>query len=338
MPSRTHPSHRRRRAGLATVLLAVLFASVATGSAQAKHDGPVGHAAINLHGITLNVGGQTDGLKSLLTASGTLKGKQYAIKWATFTSGPPILEALQAGRIDLGGIGNTPPIFAAATRANFRLVAAIPQRNNNGDDVIVKGGSSIKKLADLKGKRIAYTRGSSGHGFIIQALKRAHLTTKQVTLVDLTPGDSLAAFTSGRVDAWATWEPFISIAAGTAAKARVVPDGGGYAASGLGFVAASNKILSNVRTRTAVRDYLVRLQRGLKWGVAHRSAWATAFHDESGLPVATALQAINKTLVDLKPVRGKLITTEQKLANALAAAKAVKKVNIRSIVSNQLAK
>lgn len=331
------PSLRRRAAAAAGALTALLLATaVATAPAQAW-SGPTAQSAANLKGITLNIGGQTDGLKSLLTASGSLKGKQYAIKWATFSSGPPILEALQANRIDLGGIGNTPPIFAAATKANFRLVAAMPQRNSDGDSIVVKGSSSIKKLADLKGKKVAYTRGSSGHGFIIQALKRAGLTTKQVTLVDLTPGDSLAAFNSGAVDAWATWEPFISIAKNSAG-ARVVPDGGGYAASGLSFVAASNRILSNVRTRTALRDYLVRLQRAIKWGVAHKPAWAQAFHDESGLPVATALQAINKTLVDVRPLRGSLISTEQKLANFLASAGAVKKINIRAIVSNQLAK
>jgi sulfonate transport system substrate-binding protein len=320
-----HISTRGARAAVLAVLAAVL-AAVAVAPANAA----------NLKGVTLTIGGQTDGLKSLLTTSGTLKGKQYAIKWSTFTSGPPILEALQAGRIDAGGVGNTPPIFAAATKANFRLVAAIPQRNSNGDDVIVKGDSDIKKLADLKGKRIAYTRGSSGHGFIIQALKRAGLTTKDVTLVDLTPGDSIAAFNSGSVDAWATWEPFISIAGGTGA--RSLPDGGNYQASGLGWVAASTKVLADVKRRTALRDYLVRLQRGLKWGVAHKQAWAEAFHSESGLPVATALQAINKTIVDLKPASSKLVAQEQALANTLASAGAVKKVNIASIVSNQLAK
>jgi sulfonate transport system substrate-binding protein len=310
-------------------------------AAQARPDAPAEPAApqataaaISLKGVTLRVGGQTDGLQSLLVASGVLTGKAYAIKWSTFSSGPPILEALQAGKVDLGGVGNTPPLFAAANRSNFRIVAAIPQRNSNGDSLLVPKSSSISSIAQLKGKSIAYTRGSSGHGFLVQALKRAGLKPSDVQLKDLTPADALAAFTSGKVDAWATWEPFITIASGSG---KVIANGKAYAASGLSFVTATTGALSNVKKRTAIRDYLVRLRKALKWGVAHQDAWAKAFNQESGLPVDIAKQAIGKTLVDLRPATGRIITTEQKLADALADAGALKRIKVRSIVSNQLA-
>jgi sulfonate transport system substrate-binding protein len=290
--------------------------------------------AVSLKGVKLRVGGQTDGLRSLLVASGVLTGKAYSISWSTFTSGPPLLEALQAGKIDLGGVGNTPPLFAAATKANFRIVAGIPQRNQNGDSLLVPKSSSISGVAELKGKTIAYTRGSSGHGFLVQALKKAGLKPSDVQLKDLTPGDALAAFSSGKVDAWATWEPFTTIAA---ANAKVISSGKDFAASGLSFVTATTSALGDVKKRTAIRDYLVRLRKALKWGSTHQDAWAKAFNQESGLPVDLAKQAIAKTLVDVVPAKGAIIAEEQKLADALAAAGALKKVDVRAIVSNQLA-
>jgi sulfonate transport system substrate-binding protein len=319
-------------AALAASATAVPAAHARTGAPPAT--APTAHVAVSLKGVKLRIGGQTDGLRSLLVASGVLTGKAYSISWSTFTSGPPLLEALQAGKIDLGGVGNTPPLFAAATKANFRIVAGIPQRNRNGDSLIVPKSSGAKSIADLKGKKIAYTRGSSGHGFLIQALKKAGLKPSDVELKDLTPGDSLAAFSSGAVDAWATWEPFVTIAS---ANAKVLVNGKGYAASGVSFVTATTSALSDVKRRTAIRDYLVRLRKALKWGATHQDAWAKAFNAESGLPVNLAKTAIGKTLVDVVPAKGAIIAGEQKLADALSAAGALKQVSVRSITSNQLA-
>jgi sulfonate transport system substrate-binding protein len=315
--------------------VALAATALAAPAAHAVSDAPTAHAsAVSLKGVRLRIGGQTDGLRSLLVASGVLTGKAYSISWSTFTSGPPLLEALQAGKIDLGGVGNTPPLFAAAAKPNFRIVAGIPQRNRNGDSLLVPKSSSVSSVADLKGKKIAYTRGSSGHGFLVQALKKAGLKPSDVQLKDLTPGDSLAAFSSGAVDAWATWEPFVTIAS---ANAKVISNGSQFAASGLSFVTATNSALGDVKKRTAIRDYLVRLRKALKWGATHQDAWAKAFHDESNLPVDIAKTAIAKTLVDVVPAKGTIIANEQKLADALAGAGALKRVTVRSIVSNQLA-
>jgi sulfonate transport system substrate-binding protein len=290
--------------------VALAASALAAPAAHAVSDSPTAHtSAVSLKGVKLRIGGQTDGLRSLL-------------------------EALQAGKVDLGGVGNTPPLFAAATKPNFRIVAGIPQRNHNGDSLIVPKSSSAASVADLKGKKIAYTRGSSGHGFLVQALKKAGLKPSDVELKDLTPGDSLAAFSSGAVDAWATWEPFVTIAS---ANAKVISNGSSFAASGLSFVTATNSALGDVKKRTAIRDYLVRLRKALKWGASHQDAWAKAFHDESNLPVAIAKTAIGKTLVDVVPAKGAIIANEQKLADALADAGALKRVTVRSIVSNQLA-
>lgn len=313
---------------------ALVGAIAATGGLVAVAPSAQAATKPSLKGVTLRIGGQTDGLASLLVASGALKGKAYKIKYSTFSSGPPLLEALQANKIDIGGVGNTPIVFAAAKRSNFRVVAALKQVSGPGDSLLVTGKSGISGPAGLKGKRIAYTRGSSGHGFLVQVLARYGLTTGDVTLVDLTPGDSQAAFADGRVDAWATYEPFVTL--GQKTGGQVLDVGGKYAASGLNFVAANTKLLSDVKKRTALRDYLVRLRTAIKWGNAHQNAWATALSTESGLPQPLAVEAIKKTRVNVTAISNAIISQEQKLADALAKAKVVKKVKVAPLKSNQI--
>jgi sulfonate transport system substrate-binding protein len=323
MPPITASLPRPRARALVALAVAVLGLALATAS--------------RADAVTIKVGGQTDGLKSLLQASGALKGTPYTVQWATFTSGPPIVEALQAGKIDVGGVGNTPVIFGAASRANFKLVATLSQKQHRGDYLIVPTDSSIKGFADLKGKRIAYTRGSSGHGYLIQALARAGLKTSQVTLVDLSPSDSLAAFSSGKVDAWATWEPFVSIAQKIVkGGARGLPAKDDYAASGLNFEIASNAALADKGKRAAIKDYVARLKRALDWGYTHQDVWAQAFKKETNLPDDISKQAIARTTVNVLPVSASIVAQEQTLANALTKAGVVKQVKIASLVENLL--
>jgi len=287
--------------------------------------------------VTLRVGGQTDGLHSLLQASGALKGAPYSIKWSNFTSGPPIVEALQANKIDVGGVGNTPVIFGAASRSNFKLVATLQQRQHRGDYLIVPGGSNITRVAQLKGKKIGYTRGSSGHGFLLQVLARAGVKPSQVTLVDLTPADALAAFSSGQLDAWAIWEPYVSIAQSVVkGGAKGIPLKADYAASGLNFEIASTAALGDSAKRAAIADYVKRLKRALDWGYAHQDAWTEAFRKETNLPEDISATAIRRTTVNVIPVSKSIVAQEQTLADALFKAGAVKQVSISSLVQNLL--
>src|SRR6266545_7251798 len=73
--------------------------------------------------ITLRVGDQKGGSQALLKSAGLLADVPYKIDWSTFTSGPPELEAISAGGVDIGRVGNTPPIFAAAANAKIAVVS-----------------------------------------------------------------------------------------------------------------------------------------------------------------------------------------------------------------------
>lgn len=135
--------------------------------------------------------------------------KGVNIKWVEFSSGPPLLEAMSVGSIDFGAVGDSPPIFAQAANAN--IVYAAGQKITNGQGILVPQKSSIQTIADLKGKRIGFTKGSSAHNIVVQTLEKAGLTYKDITPIYLTPPDAGPAFANGSIDAWAVWDPYFAI-------------------------------------------------------------------------------------------------------------------------------
>ena len=89
--------------------------------------------------------------------------------------------------------------------------------------LVVRKGSGIKSVADLKGKRVALQKGSSSHYLLIALLRKAGLRYEDITPVFLAPSDARAAFQSGAVDAWTVWDPYMGIAQ-RATQARVLAD------------------------------------------------------------------------------------------------------------------
>ncbi len=303
-------------------LLTTALVALAAGTASAAQ-------------TTLTIGHQTDGLQTLLNISGQLKGVKYKIKWTSFTSGPPIVEALTANKIDIGGVGNAPVIFGAANKPDkLKLVAALPQGSHQGDFLILPAGSTITSPAQLKGKKIAYTQGSSGHAFLVQLLRRSGLKDSDVSLVNLQPGDALSAFSSGQVDAWATWEPFVTITQTLKPGTKILPTAKNYAASGLSWIAASAKATQDTAKVAAIKDYLSRLKKALVWGSAHPEQWSAAFAKETGLPSSISGQAVKRTEYTVQPVTKAYVSQEQQLADILAKDGVVKQVTIAPLADS----
>ena len=189
--------------------LSIIGASVAAGIL------PAATRASATDSTTLRIGWQKFGVLALARQTGALEkrlaGKNVNIEWSEFNSGPPLLEALGAGAIDFGPTGDVPPLFAQAAGGNLLYVGTYrPPAGFHG--ILVKKGSPIQSLADLKGKRVAYKRGSSAHAFTFKALAKAGLTPDDVENIDLPPPDAGAAFKNGSIDAWEIWDPFYAVA------------------------------------------------------------------------------------------------------------------------------
>lgn len=249
--------------------------------------------------MTLNVGDQKGGYEAILRASGELDDLDYRIKWSTFTSGPPLLEAVSAGAVDIGGVGNTPPVFAAGSDTNIVVVGA-SHGSSAGEAIVVPKDSPLRKPEQLKGKSVAVAQGSSAHFQLVPSLKKAGLSITDVKLNYLQPADALAAFSRGKVDAWAIWDPYTSQIL-RAGNARALTTGGGVV-NGLGYRVASPASLKDKRKSKALGDPLVRLERAQNWVFEHPEEWAKAWAKETGLPYEVALGAVKLTYGTRVPV------------------------------------
>ena len=190
-----------RRALLLTVAIGLLpvyaipaYAALAAGEAPKELRIGFQKSSVNL---TL--------LKQRQALEQQLKGVK--ISWFEFTAGPQMLEALSVGSIDFATTGEPPPIFAQAAGSNLVYVGAEPAKPTVSA-ILVKPDSAIKSLADLKGKKIAFQKGSSAHYHVLRAVQQAGLQWGDVTPIYLAPADARAAFERGSVDAWAIWDPY----------------------------------------------------------------------------------------------------------------------------------
>ena len=141
--------------------LAAVVAGATAGRAQAADK-------------VVRIGFQKYGKLVLLKSKGTLEQKLaphgYTVAWTEFPSGPPLLEALNAGAVDFGNVGETPPVFAQAAGIAFYYVAYEPPAPR-GEAILLPKDSPIKTVADLKGRKIALNKGSNVHYFLVKVLE-----------------------------------------------------------------------------------------------------------------------------------------------------------------------
>ena len=136
----------------------------------------------------LRIGYQKNGSLVILRQQDRLGALGVPVQWVEFPSGPLMLEALNAGAIDFGATGDTPPIFAQAAGSALVYVGAQPNSGAN-EALLVQEKGPVNSLADLRGKRIAFTKGSSSHYLVIKALAAAGMKLSDVQPVYLQPPD-----------------------------------------------------------------------------------------------------------------------------------------------------
>ncbi|MFD9858589.1 ABC transporter substrate-binding protein [Streptomyces alboflavus] len=326
MPRPPYSPRARRPRHLAPLLLLPLALTLsACAGASSAHTSSGGLGGGNTDGkgsLTLNVGDQKGGSEAVLRAAGELDDLPYKIKWSTFTSGPPLLEAVNAKAVDVGAVGNTPPVFAAGAGSKISVIAAT-HGTAHGEVIAVPKDSELRETADLKGRSVAVAQGSSAHYQLLASLKKAGLTLKDVSVKYLQPADALAAFSAGKVDAWAVWDPYTSQVL-RGGKARVLTDGEGVV-NGLGFQVAAPGALDDKKKSAAVADYLKRLRKAQDWVFKHPEAWAKVWAKDTGLPYEVALDAVKRTNGTrvFVAVDKNVVDSQQQIVDAFAALKLI---------------
>src|SRR6202167_3022441 len=321
-------------AGLAAAGCSSSSSSAGSGTSAASTTSPSASSAVNLSSVTLNIGDQKGtGAEAVLSAAGLLSTLPFHVTWSDFTSGPPMLEAMASGAVDIGGVGDAPPVFAASGGEQVEIVGA---RETNGDQdaVVVPKGSPITSIQQLKGKKIAYGSGSSGNYNLLTVLTKAGLTTKDVSLVNLQPALALAAFTSGNVAAWGIWPPYVQQVVAQDG-ARVLATGAAYG-SPYSFEVASKAAVANPAKAAAIRVYLATLDKAYVWAATHPTAWAAAWGKAAGLPSSVMDTAATVDATTPVAVTSAIVSSEQNLVDQFFAAGLIPtKVDISGYITSE---
>lgn len=260
-------------------------------------------------------------IEKRLAASGT------SVKWVEFTSGPPMMEAISNGSVDFGAVGDSPPIFAQAANANIVYAAASPI--SNGQGILVPANSSIKTIADLKGKRVGFTKGSSAHNVVVLTLTKAGLTYDDITPVYLTPPDAGPAFANGSIDAWAVWDPYFAIGE-KKQNARILINAYEVGKTNAFFIA--NRDFANQQP-AVLREVIAGLTVAATWAENNRDAVAKSLHEVTGVPLDIQTLAASRASFAIGSLSDEVIETQQRVADSFHKLGLIpKKIVVRDIV------
>jgi len=266
----------------------------------------------------IRIGFQKYGKLVLLKGRGTLEEKLkplgYQVAWTEFPSGPPLLEAMNVGSIDFGITGETPPIFAQAAGAPLVYLAYDPPAPQ-GEAILVPKDSPLKSVAELRGKKVAFNKGSNVHYLLVRALENAGLKYTDIQPVYLAPADALAAFSRGSVDAWVIWDPY-EAAAEASTGARILTDGTGLVANHQFYFSSKKFLADNAKAVDVVLDALNETD---DWVKNHIDEVAAQISPSIGLPAPVLAVSLKREAYGIRPINDEVIAGQQRIADTFFA-------------------
>ncbi|MBR0754267.1 sulfonate ABC transporter substrate-binding protein [Bradyrhizobium jicamae] len=261
----------------------------------------------------IRVGYQKNGVLVIARQRATLenhfKPQGIDIKWVEFSSGPPMMEAMNVGSIDYGAVGDSPPVFAQA--AGAAIVYAAGQPVTNGQGILVPQNSPIQRIADLKGKRIGFTKGSSAHNIVVQTLEKVGLTYADITPVYLTPPDAGPAFANGSIDAWAIWDPYFAIGE-TKQNGRILVNAFEITKTNSFYIANREFAKTNGHLLQQIIDVTTSTAA---WAEAHRDEVAKTLSAVTGIALDIQTIAASRSEFRVGPITDDIIATQQGVAD-----------------------
>ena len=276
---------------------------------------------------TLRIGHQK-GWLSILKARGTLE-KELAplgvnVTWTEFNAGPVQLEALNVGSIDFGDVGEAPPIFAQAAGAPL-VYAGVTVPRPRLEAIVVPKDSAIQTVADLKGKRVAYNKGSNVQYFLAKLLQKNGLPYTDVQHIHLPPPDARAAFEKGVVDAWVIWDPFLAAAQKTL-DARLLVDASGVA-NNRGYYFTSRDFAT--KNADVLKIAIRQINDIDTWASKNKSAAAVELSKVLGLDVGITELYLGRAAYGTTPVNSSILAEQQSIADTFYELKLIpKKLNL----------
>ncbi|WP_307874817.1 aliphatic sulfonate ABC transporter substrate-binding protein [Frankia nepalensis] len=266
-------------------------------------------------GTKLRVGDQGDTLRGPIELSGQGTDLPYSVDWSTFAAGPLLLEAFRAKAVDIGFVADTPPVLAAASGQDLAVVASW---KSSGDQMtlVTRPGSDIDDLADLKGKKVAYSTGTILQAFALRALDSVGLGQRDVEQVNLLPTDIGSALSRGDADAGVLVEPLASPYLKDNPTARLVVSGGSVAPF-VQYLITTRDVLDDPAKAAAIGDFVKRWVRGLTWRDTHVDEFVQKqYVEKQNQPAEIGKLLLTKQgVATFTPIDGSVVEGAQKLAD-----------------------
>jgi aliphatic sulfonates family ABC transporter substrate-binding protein len=266
--------------------------------------------------VCMRIGHQPFGLLSLLKVTGALEealaGWGVRVEWTDCPTGMQVIDALAAGVLDVGVVGEVPPVFAQAARAPLVYLAAEPPAPE-GEAIIVLEQSKIVTPRDLRGKSIAVSRGANAFYLVVRALEEAGLALDEVAICALSPLEARAAFSRGEVDAWAIWNPMLA-SLEHSLKTRVLRDASGLASNRAFYVGRRAFADSNP---DVVDTFIGQVGAVGRWANGSRELAASMLAPHLDFSPAVVTSALARTPFDARPLDAEAVRSQQHIADTL---------------------
>lgn len=250
-------------------------------------------------------------LKTKQTLEKLLKARGGSVEWLEFPAGLPMVEALNAGAIDIAYVGEAPPIFAQAANGSTTRYVAYDPYGPEAEGILVPKDSKIRRLADLKGKKIGVQKGSNAHYLTVKALQSVKLKPSDVTIAFLKPSDGRAAFVRGDIDAWVVWDPFLA-AAEASANARLLASAKGLAPN-LGYYLSREPFIK--AQPATLRLVLNEIRKEAALVSRNPAETAKFLAPQLGLPAPVILRAEKRRKHGALPITPAIIDKQQDVAD-----------------------
>lgn len=232
-----------------------------------------------------------------------------AVKWTEFELGPPMMDAISSGAIDFGWVGDVPAIVAQSAGAKFVYVACMPASEHG---MLVREGSAIHAIADIRGRKVAFSRNTSGQGVLLKWLSKAGLAYGDIVPVLLSPKDGSAALARGDVDVWVVHDPYFALAervqrAHAIATTKDIVNGNSV------YVANPEFAREHPKTLAAVIDEVTKVTT---WAAQNRDKFAEATSAAIGMDIDAVRLAIGRSDLTVGPVTPAIAAQLQETADA----------------------
>ncbi|MCB6218114.1 aliphatic sulfonate ABC transporter substrate-binding protein [Bacillus paralicheniformis] len=257
------------------------------------------------------------------------------VKWTEFQSGPPQFEGLAAGKLDFSQVGNSPVIAGQAAGIDFKEIG-LSQDGLKANGILVKKGSGIDDIKDLKGKKVAVAKGSSGFDFLYKVIDKAGLEPTDVNIIQLQPDEAMPAFDSGAIDAWSIWEPFLSLKT-IKSDAAILVDGEQIDKYSPGFTLVRSEFAEKYPDE--VIRFLKVYDKAVKWHKNHKKEAVEAYAKIKNLDKKVVENVLNNTEPLNEPITDRIIETQQETADFQFKLKAInKEIDVKEVVDNSFIK